>query len=131
MNTAISTMDHVVAYNAACPACQSSDVRPSQRAGRYEFLHRWRNEQRYRCRTCRHSFYVALTSEERAKLRESENVRKKPARGSRFVQSRTQHRVIEAILFLGMLLVFYLAFNSLVSKDGSGLFSRPSADAQP
>jgi transposase-like protein len=132
MNTVTSTMAHVVGYNAACPACQSSDVRPSQRAGQYEFLHKWRNRQRYRCRTCRQSFYVALTAAERAKLRDSENIRKKRARGGhRFVKSRTQRRIIEAILFVAMLLIFYFVFNSLVNKGGGGAFGGSTTEAQP
>jgi transposase-like protein len=125
-------MDEVVAYSAACPVCQSSDVRPSQRAGQYEFLRRWRNQQRYRCRTCRQSFYVALTAAERAKLRDSANNRRKRARGGRrFVQSRAWRRVIEAVLFVAMLLIFYLAFNALVANDGSGLFGHQASEAHP
>lgn len=125
-------MAPAVASSTACPACHSLDTRPSQKTGRFESLHSWRNEQRYRCRECRQSFYVAVSPAERAKIRASENVRKKRARGWHgFVQSRTQRRLIEALLFLGMLFIFYCVFNSLVSKDGTGIFSRPTTEAQP
>jgi transposase-like protein len=132
MNAVPSTMLSAVAGSTACPACHSSDIRPSQKAGRFESFHAWRNQQRYRCRECRHSFYAGLSANERAKIRASETIRKKRARGwSGFVQSGVQRRVIETLLFIGMLMVFYAVFNSLVSKDGTGIFSRANTEAQP
>jgi hypothetical protein len=95
-------------------------------------LNDWRGRQRYRCRDCRHGFYAQLSGEELQKLKEAESIRMKRKRGwSGFVQNRNHRRAMEIIVFFGMLLVFYLAFNSLVSKDGSGVFSRPAAEAQP
>lgn len=47
------------------------------------------------------------------------------------MQGRARRRAFEIIFFLGMLVLFYLVFNSLVSKDGSGVFSSPAAESQP
>lgn len=117
---------------ASCPFCGSANVRRSRKESRFELLRAWRNQQRYRCRECRRGFYLRTAPEERARIRASEDIRKKRTRGwSAFVQSRTQRRAMEIVLFLGMLMVFYIVFNSLVSKDGSGIFSRPSTEAQP
>jgi hypothetical protein len=117
---------------ANCPSCGSANVRRSRKESRFELLHAWRNQQRYRCRECRRGFYLKIAPNERARIRASENIRKKRTRGwSAFVQSRTQRRAMEIVLFVGMLMVFYVVFNSLVSKDGSGIFSRSSTEVQP
>jgi hypothetical protein len=42
-----------------------------------------------------------------------------------------QRRAIEIALFVGMLLLFYIAFNWIVSRDGSGILSRPQSESQP
>lgn len=117
---------------ASCPFCGSANIRRSRKESRFELLRAWRNQQRYRCRECRRGFYLRIAAGERARIRASEDIRRKRTRGwSAFVQSRTQRRAMEIVLFLGMLMVFYVVFNSLVSKDGSGIFSRPAAEVQP
>jgi transposase-like protein len=132
MQETSANMAFPATYRAACPTCQSANVRPSQRTSRFDFLDAWINRQKYRCRDCRHSFYVRLTPAERAQLHASESNRKKRARGWRgSMQSRSHRRIIEAFLFLSMLIVFYVVFNSLVSKDGTGLFSHQDSEAQP
>ena len=132
--TSETSADLAVPVGAAaiCPSCGSVNVRRSRKESRVELLQAWRSRQRYRCRECRRGFYLRIAPEERARIRASEDIRKKRTRGwSAFVQSRTQRRAMEIVLFLGMLMVFYVIFNSLVSKDGSGIFSRPSTEVQP
>ena len=91
----------------------------------------WTGRTRYRCRDCRTSFYSRLSPEELQKLKESESIRKKRRKGWRgFVQSPARRRTLEALVFFGMLLVFYLAFSGLAKKDG--ILGRPAAaETQP
>jgi hypothetical protein len=97
-----------------------------------DFINEWRGRQRLRCRDCRHAFTIHLPPNELRKIKDAEAIRKKRKRGwAGLVQNPSQRRAVEILVFFGMLLVFYLAFNSLVSKDGSGVFSRPPAEAQP
>jgi hypothetical protein len=82
---------------------------------------------RYRCRDCRRSFYALSPNDLEAPTKRSEEVRRKRASGWRhLIQRRSQRRTIEVVLFIAMLLVFYFAFNTLISKDGSGMFSHPA-----
>lgn len=115
-----------------CPQCGSENTRPSRKESRLDFINDWRGRQRLRCRDCRHAFFMHLPQSELRKIKEAETVRKKRKRGwAGLVQNPSQRRTVEVLVFFGMLLVFYLAFNSLVSKDGSGVFSRSRTEAQP
>jgi hypothetical protein len=115
-----------------CPSCGSYDVRPSRKQSRWEFLLEWRSLHRFRCRECRRSFAAPLPRAERDALRKSEQTRKKRTKGwNSFTQGRVQRRAIEIALFVGMLLLFYIAFNWIVSRDGSGILSRPQSESQP
>jgi transcriptional regulator NrdR family protein len=115
-----------------CPQCGSENTRPSRKETRMDFIDEWRGRQRLRCRDCRHSFHTHLPANELQKIKKAEAIRKKRKKGwAGLVQNPSQRRAVEVLVFFGMLLVFYLAFNSLVSKDGSGVFSRPPAEAQP
>jgi hypothetical protein len=115
-----------------CPACNSVDTRPSRKETRLAFLQEWRGRHLYRCRECRHKFYVQLSSQEMRRLKEAENLRMKRKRGWKgLIQKRTHRRAVEVLVFFGMLAVFYLAFNSLVSRDGAGLLHHAGTEAQP
>jgi len=115
-----------------CPSCGSYDVRPSRKESRWEFVLEWLNLHRFRCRECRRSFAAPLPRAERDALRKSGRIRKKRTKGWKsLTQGRAQRRGIEIVLFLGMLLLFYLAFNWIVSRDGSGIFSRPPSESRP
>ncbi|MGA8597782.1 MAG: hypothetical protein WB676_23960 [Bryobacteraceae bacterium] len=115
-----------------CPHCGNDNTRPSRNKSWMDRFNDWSGRTRYRCRDCRASFYARLSQSDLQKLKESEAIRKKRRKGWRgFVQSPTQRRTLEALVFFGMLLVFYLAFSGLVKKDGSGMLSRPTTETQP
>jgi hypothetical protein len=118
--------------HTTCPSCGSNDVRSSRSGSRWQFLLEWRNLHRFRCRECRRSFAAPLPAAEREALQKSEQIRRKRSQGWKSsTQSRTRRRIVEVVLFLGMFLLFYLAFNLLVGKDGSSIFSRPASSTQP
>ena len=115
-----------------CPLCNSVDTRPSRKESRFAFLNEWRGRQLYRCRECRHKFFVQLSSQEMRRLKEAESIRMKRKQGWKgLIQKRTHRRAVEALVFFGMLVVFYLAFNSLVSRDGTGMLHHSATEAQP
>jgi transposase-like protein len=110
-----------------CKSCESSNVRLSQKSSALASIYRSMGMLRYRCRDCRRSFYALSASAVDAPAKRSEEVRRKRTSGWRhLIQRRSQRRTIEVILFIAMLLIFYFAFNTLVSKDGSGIFSHPA-----
>lgn len=114
-----------------CPTCGSQNVRLSHKHSKVEFIYEWRGLQRYRCRECGLAFRSRLEPEAKKRLYRAESQRKKRSRGwKRFMQNSKQRRFLEITLFLGMLFIFYYAFTSLVTRDGSGLFTHP-AQTQP
>ena len=115
-----------------CPQCGNENTRPSRNKSWLDRLADMTGRTRYRCRECRASFYGKLSAVDRQKLKESEAIRKKRRKGWRsFVQSPAQRRAVEALVFFGMLLVFYLAFSGMVKKDGSGVLGHSAVEAQP
>lgn len=110
-----------------CKSCESSNVRLSQKSSALASIYRSMGMVRYRCRDCRRSFYALSPNEAESSSKRSEEVRRKRTSGWRhLIQRRSQRRTIEVVLFIAMLLVFYFAFNTLISKDGSGMFSHPA-----
>lgn len=108
-----------------CKSCNSDNIRLSQKSSAIAQVYRQIGMQRYRCRDCHRSFY-ALSPDLQGSKKSEELRRKRTNAWRKFVQRRSQRRTIEVVLFIGMLLIFYFAFNSLVSKDGSGIFSHPT-----
>lgn len=110
-----------------CKSCDSSNVRLSQKSSALASIYRSLGMLRYRCRDCRRSFYALSPDDLRGPSKRSEELRRKRASAWRhLVQRQSQRRTIEVVLFIAMLLVFYFAFNTLVSKDGNGMFSHPA-----
>jgi hypothetical protein len=114
-----------------CTHCGSENIRTSRKEGRNSTVSFWRHGVRYRCRSCRRSFYLRLSAEDRAALKKSDKIRHK-RRGSWnvFSQSRSKRVVLQLTLFIGMLLVFYVTFTRLISRDGSGFLTAPPPTPQ-
>ncbi len=109
-----------------CPWCGSQNIRQSRKESAVEFWHSWRGLQRFRCRDCRRSFRVPVSPAERSlpKPAKSKRSKSKRTRGwEALVQKPAQRRAIEVILFIGMLLVFYVIFVSVIDKDGAGFLN--------
>lgn len=95
-----------------CPSCGALDVRTSKRQPGFAIFYTVRGYERYRCRECRHSFW-----DKPPKVNDEERIRRKRQRAwGAFIQSRKRRGLIEIALFVGMLLVFYVAIRYLVNK---------------
>ena len=96
-----------------------------------EAIYHWRGQQRYRCQKCHRSFYARIPQEDRLRFKQSEEIRRKRTRGwNGFIQTKLHRKVMEAVFFLGMLFLVYMAFRSFMSRDGVGVFSHTS-ESQP
>ncbi len=97
-----------------CPVCRSEDVRRSHRNNLYSLIKRWRGLRRYRCRECRKIFYMPLSPLEQAVRKPFKHepdsdalLLKEPLR------KKNQRRIIELLLFLIMVAVFYFVLKAL------------------
>ena len=98
------------------------------------FWHRLRGERAYRCRTCRKRFYVSdLVGEPRPVEPKREHKHKhhrgRDRRSSslpklRHLRASTRRRLVEAAVFLVMLVVFYVFLRYIVQERPAG---EPSA----
>lgn len=94
-----------------CPSCGSLDVRASKRQPAFAFIHTIQGFERYRCRACRDGFW------EKSPKSDDERMRRKRQRAwGSFIQSKRRRGVIEVLLFLTMLAIFFVTIKYLVSK---------------
>jgi hypothetical protein len=101
-----------------CPVCDSENVRVSFSTPVVERIYRWQGLQRYRCRDCRKVFHLPLAPGE-------EFARKPPRRRRRdrlhredLVLPRWGRNLLEATLFVVLLVVFYVVLSAAYAAIG-------------
>ena len=103
-----------------CPGCGSTEVRPSRRSRWGDLIPRMHGQQAYRCKKCRIRFQGAAGAAGSRGGFFQWRRRHGSSRGSR----RRALRLVQAVIFLLMLFVFYLFLRYLTDEKSPSPDSR-------
>jgi transcriptional regulator NrdR family protein len=93
-----------------CPKCGSQNLRHSRSGKWLDMFHRAARHEPFRCRDCRHRFY-AVESSELAQKSTKHSHGPKP-----LISKRARRRLVEAVIFAAMLLLF-LVFLRYLTRE--------------
>ncbi len=105
-----------------CPKCGENNTRLSRRSTWRDLLHKVASQRAWRCRNCKERFYARGGAEVPAveaaapKQRTHSKSKQKRKTGQPRLSKRTQTRLVEAGLFVGMLVVFYFFLRYLTQE---------------
>jgi hypothetical protein len=101
-----------------CPVCESGNVRISFSTPPIERIYRWQGLQRYRCRDCRAVFHLPLRPGEELAKKPRHKRRRASLHKERLELPPWGRKLVEATLFLVLLIAFYVALTAAYTAIG-------------
>jgi len=99
-----------------CPKCGSNNLRQSRSGNWLDIFHRAARQDPFRCRDCRHRFYASNSGETADSSTTDAKSSKRSHRPKPWIGKRTRRRLVEAAIFVAMLLLFLVFLRYLTQE---------------